>query len=231
MDKYLEAIALEENKLASLREKSSIIRNVNNNKKEKIESYKREEEKLKHEQELNLDRKDFIENKKEYIKKFLIESLKFGMKSSIWFIAVIIIVSLVDYKLGNTLNMAIGDVILGNLMISSLFGAVEYYSVSRYFRDLLVGYKGNIDDDIKLTNSKILKKKKSRTKLEEEVNSNNLLLQELEQAIEEVNSNLADLRFKRKALIDSLIEELDSYIKDFEYQESDIHKVLEKKIQ
>ena len=231
MDKYLEAIALEENKLASLREKSSIIRNANNNKKEKIESYKREEEKLKHEQELNLDRKDFIENKKEYIKKFLIESLKFGMKSSIWFIAVIIIVSLVDYKLGNTLNMAIGDVILGNLMISSLFGAVEYYSVSRYFRDLLVGYKGNIDDDIKLTNSKILKKKKSRTKLEEEVNSNNLLLQELEQAIGEVNSNLSDLRFKRKALIDSLIEELDSYIKDFEYQESDIHKVLEKKIQ
>lgn len=231
MDKYLEAIALEENKLASLREKSSIIRNANNNKKEKIESYKREEEKLKYEQELNLDRKDFIENKKEYIKKFLIESLKFGMKSSIWFIAVIIIVSLVDYKLGNTLNMAIGDVILGNLMISSLFGAVEYYSVSRYFRDLLVGYKGNIDDDIKLTNSKILKKKKSRTKLEEEVNSNNLLLQELEQAIGEVNSNLSDLRFKRKALIDSLIEELDSYIKDFEYQESDIHKVLEKKIQ
>ena len=231
MDKYLEAIALEENKLASLREKSSIIRNANNNKKEKIESYKREEEKLKYEQELNLDRKDFIENKKEYIKKFLIESLKFGMKSSIWFIAVIIIVSLVDYKLGNTLNMAIGDVILGNLMISSLFGSVEYYSVSRYFRDLLVGYKGNIDDDIKLTNSKILKKKKSRTKLEEEVNSNNLLLQELEQAIGEVNSNLSDLRFKRKALIDSLIEELDSYIKDFEYQESDIHKVLEKKIQ
>ena len=231
MDKYLEAIALEENKLASLREKSSIIRNANNNKKEKIESYKREEEKLKYEQELNLDRKDFIENKKEYIKKFLIESLKFGMKSSIWFIAVIIIVSLVDYKLGNTLNMAIGDVILGNLMISSLFGAVEYYSVSRYFRDLLVGYKGNIDDDIKLTNSKILKKNKSRTKLEEEVNSNNLLLQELEQAIGEVNSNLSDLRFKRKALIDSLIEELDSYIKDFEYQESDIHKVLEKKIQ
>lgn len=231
MDKYLEAIALEENKLADLREKSSIIRSANNNKKEKIESYKREEEKLKHEQELNLDRKDFIENKKEYIKKFLIESLKFGMKSSIWFIAVIIIVSLVDYKLGNTLNMAIGDVILGNLMISSLFGFVEYYSVSRYFRDLLVGYKGNIDDDIKLTNSKILKKKKSRTKLEEEVNSNNLLLQELEQAIGEVNSNLADLRFKRKALIDSLIEELDSYIKDFEYQESDIHKVLEKKIQ
>lgn len=231
MDKYLEAIALEENKLASLREKSSIIRNANNNKKEKIESYKREEEKLEHEQELNLDRKDFIENKKEYIKKFLIESLKFGMKSSIWFIAVIIIVSLVDYKLGNTLNMAIGDVILGNLMISSLFGFVEYYSVSKYFRDLLVGYKGNIDDDIKLTNSKILKKKKSRTKLEEEVNSNNLLLQELEQAIGEVNSNLSDLRFKRKALIDSLIEELDSYIKDFEYQESDIHKVLEKKIQ
>lgn len=231
MDKYLEAIALEENKLASLREKSSIIRNANNNKKAKIESYKREEEKLKHEQELNLDRKDFIENKKEYIKKFLIESLKFSMKSSIWFIAVIIIVSLVDYKLGNTLNMAIGDVILGNLMISSLFGSVEYYSVSRYFRELLVGYKGNIDDDIKLTNSKILKKKKSRTKLEEEVNSNNLLLQELEQAIGELNSNLADLRFKRKALIDSLIEELDSYIKDFEYQESDIHKVLEKKIQ
>lgn len=231
MDKYLEAIALEENKLASLREKSTVIRNANNNKKEKIESYKREEEKLEHEQELNLDRKDFIENKKEYIKKFLIESLKFGMKSSIWFIVVIIIVSLVDYKLGNTLNMAIGDVILGNLMISSLFGSVEYYSVSRYFRDLLVGYKGNIDDDIKLTNSKILKKNKSRTKLEEEVNSNNLLLQELEQAIGEVNSNLADLRFKRKALIDSLIEELDSYIKDFEYQESDIHKVLEKKIQ
>lgn len=231
MDKYLEAIALEENKLASLREKSTVIRNANNNKKAKIESYKREEEKLKHEQELNLDRKDFIENKKEYIKKFLIESLKFSMKSSIWFIAVIIIVSLVDYKLGNTLNMAIGDVILGNLMISSLFGSVEYYSVSRYFRELLVGYKGNIDDDIKLTNRKILKKKKSRTKLEEEVNSNNLLLQELEQAIGEVNSNLADLRFKRKVLIDSLIEELDSYIKDFEYQESDIHKVLEKKIQ
>lgn len=231
MDKYLEAIALEENKLADLCEKSSVIRRSNNNKKEKIESYKREEEKLKQEQKLNLDRKDFIENKKEYIKKFLIESLKFGMKSSILFIVVIIIVSLVDYKLGNTLNMAIGDVILGNLMISSLFCFVEYYSVSRYFRDLLVGYKGNIDDDIKLTNSKILKKKKSRTKLEEEVNSNNLLLQELEQAIEEVNSNLADLRFKRKALIDSLIEELDSYIKDFEYQERDIHKVLEKKIQ
>lgn len=231
MDKYLEAIALEENKLTSLREKSSIIRNANNNKKEKIESYKREEEKLKYEQELNLDRKDFIENKKEYIKKFLIESLKFGMKSSIWFIAVIIIVSLVDYKLGNTLDIAIGDVILGNLMISSLFGSVEYYSVSRYFRDLLVGYKGNIDNDIKLTNSKILKKKKSRTKLEEEVNSNNLLLQELEQAIGEVNSNLADLRFKRKALIESLISELDVHIRNFEYQETDIQKVLEKKIQ
>ena len=40
MDKYLEAIALEESKLASLSEKSTVIRNANNNKKAKIESYK-----------------------------------------------------------------------------------------------------------------------------------------------------------------------------------------------
>ena len=88
---------------------------------------------------------------KTYLKSFLIASLKFSGKSSLVFWGVIVLITILDYKLGNTFNLVLSDVLLGNVAISAIFGYVEFYSVSQYFYSVLRGYKGNIDNDIELT--------------------------------------------------------------------------------
>ena len=106
-----------------------------------------------------------------------------------------------------------------------------YYSVSRYFYTVIKGYRGDIDQDIELTNKDILELQSKKNEVETAVNSNNLLLNELEIASSEVRSKILTLRTNRNDLIESLINELDIHIRNFEYQETDIQKILEKKIQ
>ena len=157
--------------------------------------------------------------------------MKFGAKSSLSFWIIVIFVAILNYNLGNIFNLVFSDILLGNIAVSALLGYVEYYSVSRYFYDVIRGYKGDINQDIELTNQGILEVKRKRTNAEEMVSSNELLLQELDSVISEVKSKILVLHTNRNSLIESLINELDNYIEDFEYQESDIQKVLEKKIQ
>lgn len=231
MDKYLKAINIEEEKLSKLKKKTAELKSTNEKEKERIAYYQNEEKKLESEQELNFDRKDFLENKKRYIISFLKEALKFGGKASLVFWSFIVLVAILDYNLGNILNLVFQDVLLGGIAISSILGYVEYYSVSRYFNTVIKGYKGDIDQDIELTNQKLLEVQNKRTKTEAAVSSNNLLLNELELAIVEVRGKILTLRTNRNDLIESLISELDVHIRNFEYQETDIQKVLEKKIQ
>ena len=231
MDKYLKAINTEEEKLSKLKKKTAELKSTNEKEKERIAYYQNEEKKLESEQELNFDRKDFLENKKSYIISFLKEALKFGGKANLFFWSFIVLVTILDYNLGNTLNLVFQDVLLGGIATSSILGYVEYYSVSRYFNTVIRGYKGDIDQDIELTNQKLLEVQKKRTKTEAAVSSNNLLLNELELAMVEVRGKILTLRTNRNDLIESLISELDVHIRNFEYQETDIQKVLEKKIQ
>lgn len=231
MDKYLKAINIEEEKLSKLKKKTAELKSTNEKEKERIAYYQNEEKKLESEQELNFDRKDFLENKKRYIISFLKEALKFGGKASLVFWSFIGLVAILDYNLGNILNLVFQDVLLGGIAISSILGYVEYYSVSRYFNEVIKGYKGDIDQDIELTNQRLLEVQNKRTKTEAAVSSNNLLLNELELAMVEVRGKILTLRTNRNDLIESLISELDVHIRNFEYQETDIQKVLEKKIQ
>lgn len=231
MDKYLKAIKCEEGKLEMLKAKLELLSSVTDAKKVKIGDYSREENKLKEEQEFNEERKDFLENKKTYLTSFFIAALKFGGKSSLFFWGVIVLITILDYNLGNTLNLVLSDVLLGNVAISAILGYVEFYSVSQYFYSVLRGYKGNIDNDIELTNQRLDKAQQAKEKLLEEVRQNDLLFQELEQAIKAVSDKILELRSCRNGVIEALIAELDIHIKDFQYQESDIEKVLEKKIQ
>lgn len=230
MDKYLSAIESEEKKLGILQDKRNALIDTNNKKKQVIDKCNSDEKRLSLEQEDNLDRKDYLENRKEYIRSFLLSSVKFGLKSSVWCLLSIALIAFIDFKLGSTVDMQLLDVILGTSAISVLFGAVEYYSVSKYFRSILSGYNGNIDDDIEDTYQKILSVQKRRNKLKEEVNSNEQLLVEVESAIKEVQARILEYRTSRNDLIEALIEDLDVHIRDFEYQESDIQKVLEKQI-
>lgn len=230
MDKYLSAIESEDKKLGILQDKRNALIDTNNKKKQVIDKYNSDEKRLSLEQEDNLDRKDYLENRKEYIRSFLLSSVKFGLKSSVWCLLSIALIAFIDFKLGSTVDMQLLDVILGTSAISVLFGAVEYYSVSKYFRSILSGYNGNIDDDIEDTYQKILSVQKRRNKLKEEVNSNEQLLVEVESAIKEVQARILEYRTSRNDLIEALIEDLDVHIRDFEYQESDIQKVLEKQI-
>lgn len=231
MDKYLKAINIEEEKLSKLKKKTAELKSTNEKEKERIAYYQNEEKKLESEQELNFDRKDFLENKKSYIISFLKEALKFSGKASLVFLSFIVLVAILDYNLGNILNLIFQDVLLGGIAISSILGYVEYYSVSRYFNTVIKGYKGDIDQDIELTNQRLLEVQNKRTKTEAAVSSNNLLLNELELAMVEVREKILTLRTNRNDLIESLISELDVHIRNFEYQETDIQKVLEKKIQ
>lgn len=231
MDKYLKAINTEEEKLSKLQKKMAELKNINKREKEKISYYQKEEKRLESEQELNLTRKDFLEHKKNYITSFFKDALKFGGKASLAFWSIIVFVTILDYNLGNILNLAFKDVLLGNIAISSILGYVEYYSVSRYFYTVIKGYRGDIDQDIELTNQDILELQSKKNEVETAVNSNNLLLNELEIASSEVRSKILTLRTNRNDLIESLIKELDIHIRNFEYQETDIQKILEKKIQ
>ena len=74
MDKYLKAIKCEEGKLAMLKAKRELLSSVNDAKKVKIGDYSREENNLKAEQEFNEERKDFLENKKTYLKKYKVQN-------------------------------------------------------------------------------------------------------------------------------------------------------------
>lgn len=231
MDKYLSAIESEEKKLGILQDKRNALIGTNNKKKQVIDKCDLDEKRLSLEQKDNLDRKDYLDNKKEYIKSFLLSSVKFGLKSSVWCLLSIALITFIDFKLGSTIDVQLLDVILGTGAITVLFGTVEYYSVSKYFRSILSGYKGNIDADIEDTYQKIYSVQKRRTKLKEEIKSNEQLLLEIEKAIKEIQVRIVEYRTSRNDLIEALIADLDIHIRDFEYQESDIHKVLEKQIQ
>ena len=73
MDKYLEAINSEEDKLRKLNSKKTELTNVNRTRKEEIKKYKKDEKRLESEQDFNLERRDFLQNKKSYIKSFLLQ--------------------------------------------------------------------------------------------------------------------------------------------------------------
>ena len=148
-----------------------------------------------------------------------------------WFLVGIVLISLLDYSLSSSIPPNVLDVLFGNSVIVALLGSVEFYNVSRDFRSLIIGYNGNIDDDIEETYKQINLVRKRRSKVKEEMKDNSSLLSEVEIAIKEIQAKILEYRTDRNNLIESLVENLDVHIIDFEYQESDIHKVLEKVIQ
>ena len=231
MDRYLCAIKSEERKLGILNERKNALIDTNRKKQQVIDKCDADEKSLLSQQDDNLSRKDYLENKKSYLKEFFKSSLKFGLKSSLWFLVGIVLISLLDYSLSSSIQPNVLDVLFGNSVIVALLGSVEFYNVSRDFRRLITGYNGNIDDDIEETYKQINLVRKRRCKVKEEMKDNSNLLSEVEIAIKEIQAKILEYRTDRNNLIESLVENLDVHIRDFEYQESDIHKVLEKVIQ
>lgn len=230
MDKYLKAIASEEEKLSILNNKKTKLITVNKNKKEVVDKYNYEEKKLNEEQNNNLLRKTFLEHKREYLKDYLVSAFKFGIKSSLIFLTTVGLLFLLDLKLGSNLEMDIASIIPGNSIITVMLGCVEYYNVSRSYRYLVNGYHGNIDEDIEEVKQKINSIKKDKAKVQTEIKENEEILRDLDLVINEIKSKILEYRKDRNNLIESLISELDNHIEGFEYQESDINKVLKKQI-
>ena len=227
MDRYLSAIASEEKKLSLLTARKNGLICANNIKRQAVEKCDAEVKKLNSEQDENLLRKEFLDNKKNYKKQFFKSSVKFSLKSSFFYLISILVISL----LASSITPEIMDVIFGNITVAIMLGAVEYYNVSRCFRSVVNGYHGNVELDIETTSIKLRKVQDRRNVLKMEIGDNERLLAEVELAISEINSKILSYRTSRNSLIEALIEELDVHIDNFTYEESDIHKVLEKQIQ
>ena len=94
MDRYLCAIKSEERKLGILNDRKNALIDTNRKKQQVIDKCDADEKSLLGQQEDNLSRKDYLENKKSYLKEFFKSSLKFGLKSSLWFLVGIVLISL-----------------------------------------------------------------------------------------------------------------------------------------
>lgn len=230
MDKYLEAIGQEEELLNSLLDKKDKLISSNKDKSSTLKSYGVKEERLKQKQGYNLKRKKYLENKGQYIRYFFKKALIFSLKSSIGFWVVIGFILLMSKLMNDVLNPSLVEIICSNFTISALFGSVEYFNVSRDFRKTIGGYNGDIDNDISLNSKDLDTLQSEKEKLQESMNENNQLLDELESTIAVIREKILNYRTCRNNLIESLISDLDAHIVDFEYQTSDISKVLEKQI-
>lgn len=231
MDRYLTAIASEEEKLAILEVRRNSLLETNKKKQQVIEKCDEEEKHLINKQDDNLLRREYLENKKGYLKEFFKASVKFGVKTSLWFLGCILFISLLDYNFTSNMQLNVLEVLLGNTAIVALLGTVEFCNVSREFRRLVIEYNGDVDTDIEDTYEKLNLVKMRRTKTIDEMEDNVKLLNEVEAAMRDIQAKILQYRTDRNNLIEALIENLDIHIDEFEYQESDIHKVLEKVIQ
>ena len=230
MDKYLLAIQSEEKILNTLTSKRKELVSTNTQKEKTILKCDEEYKKLSHQNELNLLRKEYLTHKKEYIKSFFNSALKFGLKSGLCFVMITLLLVHISNVYGTNIETSFWEFLMSDGVVTVLFGWVEYYSKSRDFSTLVSGYDGNIDDDIENTNDLIKKNQMTKCKAMQDKEANAELIKEIDQAISEVKAKLLQYRAARNDIIDKLIANLDEHISGFEYEETDISPVAQKKI-
>lgn len=228
MDRYLEVIEGEKKKFELLEQKSSEIESVNQKRKNKASEYEREENSLQKKIEEYRKRKYYIDNEKKCKKEFLKKAILFGLECGIGIMAVILVLSFFSAELS---SVPFFQLFFSFSIISSMLGLVEYRNVSREYSHLVGSYHGNIDSDLELLEHNMQELENKKRMNQEAIEANQMLLLEINYAMEKLNENINHYRTDRNALIESLIENLNSYIVNFEIKEIDIHKVIEKKIQ
>ncbi len=227
MDKYLEAIEKEEEKVKLLEQKRIEIENSNQRNKQKINRHDKEEAIINQKLEKYRRIKYYLQNKKSCTREFIKRAIFFGIKCGIGFMSITLVLSFLSTGLH---LLPLLKLLSSFLTISSLLGLVEYKNVSREYRNLVSTYHGNIDVDLENLEKNKSELQKDREKNLRALESNQTLLEEIDKAIKELQESISSYRSSRNNLIESLIDNLDSYIIDFVPHEIDIHKVIEKKI-
>lgn len=166
--------------------------------------------------------REYYKNKDTYKKGFLKKAIKFGIKGLIVFGVICSVFIAWVSKIDPSYVLDIKAFIECDLAIGALMGLVEYYSVSREYRGLIVK-RSETDNETFITNitteiedNKILINEKELKLSDLDVDINDLDL-----AIDELEIRILEYRTKRNNLIESLVVGLDNHIKGFEYQAFD----------
>ncbi len=228
MDRYLEEIEKEEHKIQLLEEKRKEIEDTNTKRRKKDQQYEKEGQSLHYKRKKYQRIKYYLDNEKSFRRQFLRKAISFGLKCGLGFIGITLVLSSLCIEPS---TFPILKVLLSFPAISTMLGLVEYRNVSREFRKLLGNYSGNINHDLLEIEMNTTQLQNKKNKNQEAMQANQALLSEIDEAIIQLKENVNFYRRSRNDLIESLIENLNSYIGDFEPKEIDVHKVIEKKIQ
>lgn len=228
MDKYLELIAQEEEKVGVLENRKAEILDANRIYSEKEKGLDKKEESLSQQRGKYQKIKYYLENSKSCRKAFLKKAIAFGIKCSATFMSFIIAISLL---IENVSSIPLLKCFVSFLGVSVLLGIVEYRNVSREYNHLLGDYRGNIDEDLQANEGELDSVKKEKIKVKNAIYANEELLKEIEGVLQSLKEEVLLYRNARNNLIEKLIGELDNYIVEQNFPEIDIHKVIEKKIQ
>lgn len=231
MDKYLIAIAQEEEKQNILLSKKEDILEANKKRTNLEYSYSKREERLKESLEKNKKRKFYLQNKKSLLKQYIKKSLLFGLSMGGCFLLLLVAIIGIGISLHlESFNIDFSHLLNGFFSIGGIMSIVEFRNVSREYRSLTSGYRGNIEEDISKLTEDLESLEHEKEKNRQGIIENLELLEELEMVLKEIESRVLEYRTSRNQLVESIIGNLDQYIKDFQYQEIDVHKLLEKKI-
>lgn len=227
MDKYLKLIIQEESKIEVLKQRKKEILNANKNYSEKRKILDREEENLHQQKERYQKIKYYLENSKSCRRGFLKKAVIFGIKCSASFVAFVFVFSLL---MKNIESFSIFHELLHFLGIGTILGIVEYKNVSRECNQLLKDYCGNIEEDLKRNEEDYSDTQKEKEKIRVAMQGNSILLQELETVLKSLVEEVSFYRTTRNNLIEKVLSELDEHIKELDFPEIDIQKLIEKKI-
>ena len=231
MDKYLEAIEKETEKEKLLNTKKCEIIESNKRRENLDKDYQKREDRVKKSLEKEKKRKHYLQNKEFYLKEYFKKSIAFGIKVSISFVALLLgIKGFESFLYLDTFSLSISQLLSSFFSIGGMMFLVEFQYVAKEFLSLTYRYHGNVDSSIDILMKEIESIEKKRKMNQERLLENQVLLKEIGETLLEIQEKIAEYQNNRNQLIGNLTENLDRYIHGFQYQETDIHKVIEKKI-
>ncbi len=231
MDRYLEAIEKEKEKEDVLNSKKREIIDSNNRRERLDKDYQRRKERIGSSLNREKKRKYYLQNRKSYLKDYLKKAFFFGMKVSASFLFILLgIKGFESFFQLDTFSLSVSQLLGSFFVIDGMMSIVEFRHVAKEFLSLTFRYKGNVDLSIDNLSSELENLDNKRQNNQEKILENQELLQEVEFALTEIKEKIEGYQIDRNQLIGNLVNDLDRYINGFQYQETDIHKVIEKKI-
>lgn len=231
MDMYLKAIEEETEKENALKVKKKKLADSNRSKKESNEYYSYREEQLVERIEDENQRKFYLENRQSCLKEYLKGSVRFGILTGIFFAAIVLGLSFFESIWNvDAITISIPALFGGTTAVGGILGLVEFQNLSRDFFRLLRKGDTDVDKTLESLQSELENVRSIQHQNQISMEENQILLGEIDIVLHEIHRKIETYQNERNTLISGIIQNLDNYIQPFDYQETDIHKVIEKKI-